>query len=274
MTARRRLRTVGAALLAVALAVLPAIASDDAIGAHVSQATAAFAKANETTGTEPRRDAFREAAGLYEQALAMGHRNGALEYNAGNACFLAGDVGRAILHYRRALVLRPGDPRVMANLSTARARRADQIDDTAGRAVLETVVFWHRGLSLRSKVPGSLAAWAAAFALLSVAVWFAPGDRRRLQMIRLAAVLLVVAAAVGVSAVVEELERGERDSAVVVADEVALRKGNGASYPARYANPIHAGTEIRVLEARGGWLEVELPDGKSGWLPGAMIERI
>ena len=134
----------------VALGTRRAVAegSDAAeLATAVERADTAFRAAQSADGVAARAAAFRVAAQAFEDVAAAGHVNAALEYNTGNAWLLAGDVGRAILHYRRALLLRPGDPETLSNLTTARSRRRDQIDEAAGRAVLETVFFWHAGLS-------------------------------------------------------------------------------------------------------------------------------
>jgi hypothetical protein len=246
----------------------------DGVVARVAAATEAFRESTGVEGTEDRQAAFRDAAGLYEAALAIGPRNGALEYNAGNAWLLSGDPGQAILHYRRALLIRPGDPRIVANLETARARRSDRFEETSTRALAETFFFWHTGLSLVTKVPLAAISWALAFGFLALGVWLPTGRPGRTGCRRTGALLLLVALAVGVSALIDMDTRAARDAAVVVADEIALRTGDGTSYPERYENPVHSGAEVRVVEERAGWVDVELSDGKRGWVPVEMVERI
>ncbi len=267
------------ALLLAALTSL-AIAQDTDVGVGpedrgplVAVATTAFRIAESTEGSEARTRAFGEAAALYEQALASGPPNGALEFNAANAWYLAGNDGLAILHYRRGLLVRPGDARIEANLETARARRRDQLDGDAGRAVIETIAFWHRGLSIRAKTTLSLAAWAAGLLALAAALLVRSTAATR-GLVRGGVVAVVIALAVGISAVVEASERARRDGAVVLADEVVLRTGDGETYPARYENPLHAGAEVRIVEERAGWTELLLPDGKQGWVPGDTVERL
>jgi len=268
----RRLMLV---LLALAALAMPrALAADAEVETRLAAAAEAFAKAASVPDLETRRNAFRGAAGLFEEALASGHQNGALEYNTANAWFLAGDTGRSILHYRRALRLRAGDPQFEENLAAARARRCDQIEDAGGRAFLETVFFWHRGLTRRTKVRGGLAAWLAAFLLLLPWAWRRRNDGRARLARRFAVVAFVVALALGLSAAVESLDASGRAAAVVLVDEVELRKGDGFGYPARYENPLHAGAEVEVLEERGGWVRIELPDGKDGWVSADSVERI
>lgn len=292
---RASLLLVALALLASTFAVPRARAADSgAIGERIAAATEAFRVATDTEGLEARQAAFQRAAELHEVALAQesasatdlgsdaGHANGALEYNTGNAWFLAGDLGRAIVHYRRAQLLRPGDPQIEANLATARARRRDQLDESAGRAAAETIFFWHRAVGYRTKLWLALIAWlgvCGAGGLLAIQrartrAANAAGGTRTGVPLRVLIVSALALLAMGGSYLAEASERGARDAAVVVASEVELRTGDGESYPARYENPIHAGAEVTIGETRAGWVEIELPDGKTGWVAAASIERI
>ena len=61
--------------------------------------------------------------------------------------------------------------------------------------------------------------------------------------------------------------RGERGGAgVLVVEEAVVRKGNGEGFEPQFEQPLHEGVEFRVLDARGDWLQIELPDEKTGWI--------
>lgn len=259
--------------LALLCVVTGARGEDVTIEERLSTAAEAFARAGAAEGMDARKQAYRSAATQFEQVLAGGHRNGALEYNTGNAWFLAGDVGRAILHYRRALVLRPGDPQIEANLATARSRRLDEIEAGSGQAFLETVFFWHAALTLPTKRTAGLLAYLLAFGLFGWAAWRAAPESRRAIRVG-GSVAMVLAVALVVSAWVEAAQSAAREDAVLLADEMPLRKGDGFGYPSRYENPLHAGAEFRVIEQRGDWARVALPDGKEGWVPLPSLERV
>ena len=57
-----------------------------------------------------------------------------------------------------------------------------------------------------------------------------------------------------------------RPAGVIVVEEVVVRKGNGESYTPQLPQPLHAGTEFVVLEARGSWLAIQLDNGTNGWI--------
>ncbi len=54
---------------------------------------------------------------------------------------------------------------------------------------------------------------------------------------------------------------------IIVVTDTILREGNGHTYPARLAETLPRGAELRELARRGGWLQVELPGGTVGWVP-------
>ena len=72
---------------------------------------------------------YFEAAARYENVLKQGIRNGFLYYNLGNAYFKAGEIGRSVLAYERALRLVPGDEDVRVNLRFVNAMKVDREPD-------------------------------------------------------------------------------------------------------------------------------------------------
>ena len=63
---------------------------------------------------------FANAATAYERNLSCGTQSPALWFNAGNAEFKAGRLGKAIAAYRRAELLAPRDAELLANLAFVR----------------------------------------------------------------------------------------------------------------------------------------------------------
>ena len=62
---------------------------------------------------------FAGAAEAYAAIREQGWTSAELEYNLGNAYLKAGSVGRAIVHFRRALILRPGYANASDNIKYA-----------------------------------------------------------------------------------------------------------------------------------------------------------
>jgi tetratricopeptide (TPR) repeat protein len=123
-----------------------------------AQETNPFGKAN----AEYNAGRYREAIELYDQAVQSGQTTAALFYNLGNAWFRAGDLGRAILNYERALVLEPQHPEADANRRLARDK---------ARALDLPTTWWDRRPRAHPKHTRPAAAisfWLAAFALAAL----------------------------------------------------------------------------------------------------------
>src|ERR1035441_1155796 len=87
-----------------------------AVSSTFAQVDTPFAKANE----EYAAGHFKEAIDGYETLARSRQWSATLFYDLGNAYFRAGDFGRAILNYERALALEPRHPEADANLRIAR----------------------------------------------------------------------------------------------------------------------------------------------------------
>ena len=94
---------------------------------------------------------WRKAAELLEAEANSGLRNGPLFYNLGNIYFRLGDIGRAILNYRKAECYMPGDANLMRNLSIARRMRKDKVEIQESTRVMKTLFFWHYDFSVSAR---------------------------------------------------------------------------------------------------------------------------
>ena len=54
---------------------------------------------------------------------------------------------------------------------------------------------------------------------------------------------------------------------VVVEREVIARQGNGYIYDNAFTSPLHAGTEMTIIEQRDDWYHARLLDGATCWIP-------
>ena len=213
---------------------------------------------------------FAEAAALGQALVDGGVEDGTVYYNLGNAYFKAGDLGRAILNYRRAQRLLPRDPDVVANLQLARAQTQDRLEaEDSGASVLfvrRILVEW---TTLDEVAALALGLWVVLCALI-VATLFWPRGRVGL---RYGIVVVGILLALGILSVGLHLfeERGRKPAVVVVAN-VGARSGPGSDYLTEFS--LHAGAEVRVLEERDGWTRIALPGDLQGWVLGEALKRV
>src|SRR5450631_812344 len=102
-----------------ALIALIHVLAGQAIAVEPGTRERTFVRALETFDAAKTPGDYHESAALLESLLADGFRNGAVYYNLGNACFRAGQYGRAIAAYRKAKAYRPRDSYLDANLRQA-----------------------------------------------------------------------------------------------------------------------------------------------------------
>jgi Tetratricopeptide repeat len=205
--------------------------------------------------------AFREARDAFQRVIDGGVRSAALYYNLGNTHVRLGEVGEAIAAYRKSLRLNPADEKVLSNLRFARSLTQDQIAASGEHALLHTVFSWHYALPLRTRVVVASVFYVAFWLLLIVRRFHARVDLRYLLL-----ATLVVWGPMVCSVGVTLRSEGRVTEGVVVSPEVIVRTGNGEGYARQFSQPLHEGVEFRVVEDRGAWVHVELPDGNTGWV--------
>lgn len=205
------------------------------------------------------RQQYRRAALRYERLIGEGGlSNGRLYFDWANSLLGAGDYGRAILNYRRALLFLPGDPLIEHNLTLARRQRSVNLgvigttDRTSGLTWTATAKY--QGMAF-------VAIWALAWGLLSLRL-FRPGKVQRSTLtaaFSAAGVLLLLTVA-------SASQFGQKHG-VLTAKQSVARQGDGAGYQPALAEPLQAGSEFQILESSDGWSRVQLSPSESVWLP-------
>jgi tetratricopeptide (TPR) repeat protein len=253
-----------------ALVVHGAPSADD-LRAEVIRGLDEFDEAQRVQQEQPdrARQLFRSAAQRMQSVAGAGVENGRLQYNIGNAHLQSGDIGQAILHYRRAERLIPNDPLLKDNLSLARSKRLTSIAATSESELLRTAFFWHYQASTAQRTIGALVLYVAFWLLLMA--W---NRWPRRSVIVMAVVSIVITAALAASISVSNWQDRNQPGGVVLAADVAVYKGPGPSYQRLFEQPLQPGVEFILLEKRGEWWNIELADGKTGWVSASAAELI
>ncbi|MFT5126706.1 MAG: hypothetical protein ACI8W8_000301 [Rhodothermales bacterium] len=223
---------------------------------------AALALAN--TDSSAAQIAFRDAAEQYELLLQVADADrGKVLANAGRARFMAGDLGPAIAHLRSSQLLRPWDMEVSEDLAYVRTQTLDVVEPT----LLRRGLAWVERVPLLWRVAGLGAAYALFWMIwLGARLACCPRAMRGFKRVAytLAAISLLLLA-------VEPIRQSFGREGVVVAASAIARKGDAAVYESAFVTPLHSGTECRILEDRGEWLQVALSSGENCWLPSGAV---
>jgi len=215
---------------------------------------------------------FAGAVEAYEAVRAAGFESAALHYNLGNAYFKVGDLGRSILQWERALLRGPGDPDALANLELARSLTADEVEPLPRFWLFSAWAWWLQWLPRSILLSLVGAAWLLAGASVVTRILSRNEDLRWLSgWVAVGATVVVVV--FGTNLFVRELNIGQPDRAVVLAEAVQVRAAPAEDDDLTLFE-IHEGTRVRVEQRTGAWAEVVLDDGKVGWIPADVMEGI
>ena len=222
-------------------------------------------------GNQEAWESWSKAARRYERLRQDGNiHNGALYYNLGNIYFRLGDLGRAVLNYRRAQQLMPNDINLHQNLTFVKSRCRHQIAETEQTKILKTVFFWHHDLPSAWREKLFFLAFAAIWILAGSKLW-RPGRAWSTWGVVMATIMTMVMAA---SLALDEWNLRQNPPGVIVSDEVTARKGDSESYEPSFTEPLHAGTEFILKNKRQHWLEITLPDKQTCWIPAKDAEMV
>ncbi|HEY4284715.1 MAG TPA: tetratricopeptide repeat protein [Chthoniobacterales bacterium] len=225
--------------------------------AGLAQSDADFARAND----EFAKKQFQEAIRDYESLVQAKQWSAPLFYNLGNAYFRAGDFGRAILNYERALALDPRQPETAANVALAREEsRGLELQQSRFDAAL------NRLTTSPLIISATIALWITVFGIVVLML------SRRRSAILLVLVLLSCLIAATCAAVAYRLETSRRTVAVVTGKNVQARLATADN--ASSVLQLPPGSEVRVLSHRGDWVYAALPNNLRGWIPTASVEPV
>jgi len=177
----------------------------------------------------------------------------ALEFNLGNAAFRMGDPALAVVHYRRAQWMRPGDPDVSANLERAKDLLGSEIPPLP----------WQRRLTGFLPPRAWIVVWIGtvwATALLLLAAKRAAPVRSALAW---ALPVLVVALGVSGFGVWGSSSSGATREGVLTGGEVIARFEPLDSSTRHFALP--AGSVVTIEDQSRGWTRIRFGTN-SGWI--------
>lgn len=230
-----------------------------------------YAAAMDANGRDARIAAFGRAEQLFTQVVESIESEGrqasaSLWVNLGNSAIQAGNTGKAILAYRRALEREPGHSQALQNLSFARASLPDWARRESEDALTDTLFFW-RNLYSNDQIylfMGIVFFLAALLVAIGIAT-------KRSLLRNLAAVPVLLWAVLFASVVFDN--SNSKTEGVINSEYSMLHSADSENSPFRLANPLPDGTEVEILQERERWTEVRI-SGKTGWVRSSNIARI
>ncbi len=200
---------------------------------------------------------FQQAALKFE-SIAQSHvHNPYLYYNIGNSYLKAKETGHAILWYERAKILAPNDPDLNFNLDYAHGLVKDKKEDSV--KIMEILFFWDNLISIKI-----IQIMAVCFSALFF-IWASIQVIRKQKVFSGFGIILFSLFTITTAIVsVNYYKQAAWLNAVIVKNEAVIRSGMADTSTKLFT--LHAGTKIRVLEQRDGYLKIRFSNDKIGWV--------
>ncbi len=241
------------------LILLTALSLTTAALAAPADVEATFAKANAAYAAGK----FQPAIQAYESLVRSGQWNPTLFYDLGNAWYRAGDAGRAILNYERALALDPNQAEAKANLQLVRDK---------ARA-LELAPSWLESrLRLLTREQYTWLAVLAFWAALAILCGLYFAQRR--AVVWIFALVLLVAISAGATFAVYQLEIGSAGANLAIVTQKNIQARLATAESSGTVLVLPAGSEIKILSTRGDWSYAALPNNLQGWILAQSAELV
>lgn len=242
-------------ILLMGLFVLPALCkagTTDMLDSLKTIADKAFAE-----------EKYDRAAELYNQ-IADSVASVSVCYNLGCTYYRLDDMAHSVLWFERALKLNPADEDIEANLQLAREKTIDRITAKHNFVVLDIFYRMTSMLSLNQWTWACITLFILALVMLGV---FLIADRVTLRKSGFfASVLFLLLCILGnVCALYQKHESSRHDAGIVMSSVVTVK-----STPSEGGNDLfllHEGTRVEIRDSSlKDWAEIEIADGKVGWI--------
>ena len=215
---------------------------------------------------------WTDAAADYEMISEMGLESASLYCNAGDAYFKDGNVPMAILYYERALKLDPSYSDARYNLELLNSGIQDRISPVP-EFVLKA---WSRDICYLMDSD----AWAVCFIVLFAAVLamillfiLSPSVAGRRTGFFAGIAVLILAAFSLTFSLWQKKDYENADDAIVMRPVTSV-KSSPSSEASTDLFILHEGTKVRIIDEVGSWNNIELADGRQGWIRSGDIETI
>lgn len=215
---------------------------------------------------------WADAVSDYTMISDAGLESASLYCNTGNAYFKDGNVPMAILYYERALKLDPSYADARFNLDLLNSGIQDRIDPVP-ELILKT---WARNICYMMDSNAwtvlSIVLFAVFCALLILFLSGRGIAARRTGFFGGIAVLLLCVACISF-ATWQKKDYMKADEAVIMRP-VASVKSSPSAEASTDLFVLHEGTKVKVIDQVGAWSNIELADGRQGWMQSNAMELI
>lgn len=214
---------------------------------------------------------YKTAADNYLRLTRQGV-NADVYYNLGCCYYRMDEIARSILWFERAAMLSPADEDIQFNLDMARSKTVDRITP---RHEMFFVSAWHSFsniMSIDTWAKVSLFIFFFSLALLALYIFSSAVLVRKCGFFGSILCLLLVIV-FNLCAYTQRVNIEERSSAIIMTPAVTIKSTPSQSGADLFV--LHEGTHVEILDnTMKEWVEIQIADGKVGWMPRNLMEII
>jgi tetratricopeptide (TPR) repeat protein len=231
---------------------------------QISWAQSAFEQGNDLY----RKGNYAEAIKRYESILKEGQESAELYFNMGNAYYKLNKTAPAIYNLEKALLLKPNDEDIKANLAFTQKMTVDD-----AKPVTQSGFAGLMGGSQNY----DRWAWVAVitcfiFFSLFLGYYMAlTSSRKRLYFIGMAVAVVVIVITLPIACMLKSIDAAERP-AIIFANQVAVKSEPLATASAAFT--LHEGTKVNVIDTLENWKKIELSGNQKGWVEAGAIKEV
>ena len=216
-------------------------------------------------------DEYEQAINLYSR-IAKQTKSADVCYNLGCSYYRLDNMAQSVLWFERAYLLNPGDDDVRYNLELARSKTIDKI---IPRHEMFFVTIYRNLVNMMSLHSWTITCIALfVLALLAFSLYLYSNRVAIRKVSFLAAFILILLVVLGnICAFQQRKWAKNRDTGIIMQSAVTVK-----STPSDNGNDlfvIHEGTKIKIHDnSLKDWCEIQIADGKVGWIQKKTFELI
>lgn len=214
---------------------------------------------------------YAQAIALYEELLEEGESS-EVYYNLGNSYFKADNIGKSIINYERALLLNPGNSDIRANLDIARSKTQDNLISTPDIFFMVWISSLVNMMSVKQWAYWGIVTFI--FFLIALGIYFFTMSEKTKKISFICAIVwLFISIIANLSAYSQKKRLINRNDAIVMQPSVVVHSTPSETGTSLFI--LHEGTKLTIKDnSMQEWKEIELSDGKVGWISVDAIEII
>lgn len=212
-----------------------------------------------------RDEKYDDAGTAYEQILAQKKESAAVYYNLGNAYFRKGEMAKALLNYERALKLSPRDSDARYNLRYVRSLFPEKV--LSEKSFFTGVIDGFLSFYSIDEMVLITTIFFVCICLLVLVISYPKWSFRWEKVLACILAVFFILFAAGIFIKVQI----EGNAAIVLLDtdsKFEPRKDSTSYFH------LGKGEKIKILHSEDDWAKIQRTDGKLGWVPRDIFEKI